>query len=291
MYLDRTLRSIGIFLASACLPLGFAYGETLNCTAITVLPSVITTPGVYCLTGDLFTSMTIGYAIDIQANTVTIDLNGHRLGGGSAGVNTLAWGIHSLDRNNVTIKNGTIKGFGHGIVLRDNTLDFTGSGGHLIEELRLDHNMIAGIHVQGKGNIVRNNQIASTGLSPLATDAYGIVTYGPGAQILNNSVFDTQIIGNSAYGIRVGQGSGVVVQNNRVMNISVSSVVTFGITAASGVTQLAVRDNTIANMWMGVILEGNAALPVAKNGVCMGNIVLGVDWVTYTCVKAGFNFP
>ena len=37
-----------------------AHAETTNCTAITSLPAVITSQGVYCFTGNLSTSMTTG---------------------------------------------------------------------------------------------------------------------------------------------------------------------------------------------------------------------------------------
>ena len=49
-------------------------------TAITSPPYVIATQGVYCLTGNLSTSITTGSAIEIQANNVTLDLNGFKLG-------------------------------------------------------------------------------------------------------------------------------------------------------------------------------------------------------------------
>ena len=54
--------------------------ETIDCTAITSPPYVIATQGVYCLTGNLSTSITTGSAIEIQANNVTLDLNGFKLG-------------------------------------------------------------------------------------------------------------------------------------------------------------------------------------------------------------------
>src|SRR5215471_9938738 len=85
--------------------------ETINCTAITALPAVITVQGIYCFTGDLNTAMTSGNAIDIQTNNVVLDLNGWKLGGLAAGLGTNAVGIHASDRKNITIKNGTVRGF------------------------------------------------------------------------------------------------------------------------------------------------------------------------------------
>src|SRR5204863_29243 len=71
--------------------------ETLNCTAINSVPTVITAPGIYCLTKDLTTAITTGSAIEIQTNNVVIDLNSHRLGGGAAGLGTSDFGIQFVN--------------------------------------------------------------------------------------------------------------------------------------------------------------------------------------------------
>ena len=94
--------------------------ETVNCIAITSLPAVITVQGIHCFTGDLSTAQTSGNAIDIQTNNVVLDLNGFKLGGLAAGTGTHATGIHALNRQNITIKNGTIRGFSTGITLSNN---------------------------------------------------------------------------------------------------------------------------------------------------------------------------
>jgi hypothetical protein len=65
-------------------------------TPITALPAVITQQGTYYLDRDLATAQTSGYAIDIQATNVTLDLNGHKLGGSAAGLGTTAVGIHAF---------------------------------------------------------------------------------------------------------------------------------------------------------------------------------------------------
>src|SRR5262245_47728812 len=94
-----------------------ARGETVNCTPITSLPAVITVQGIYCLTGNLNTAITSGTAITIDANNVVLDLNGFKLGGLAAGPGTLAFGIRAVNRANITIKNGTVRGFFYGISL------------------------------------------------------------------------------------------------------------------------------------------------------------------------------
>ena len=69
--------------------------ETINCTPITSLPATIDAQGLYCLTGNLATGQTSGNAIIINANNVTLDLNGWKVGGQAAGSGTNAAGIYS----------------------------------------------------------------------------------------------------------------------------------------------------------------------------------------------------
>ena len=191
--------------------------ETVNCTAITSLPAVITVQGIYCFTGHLNTAMTSGNAIDIQTNNVVLDLNGFKLGGLAAGTGTHAFGIHALNRQNITIKNGTIRGFSTGITLTNNGA----SQGHVIEDIRADQNTIVGISVDGDGNIIRNNQVVSTGGGTCCgaiLDGFGIHVFGTSARVLNNDVISVVKLGATAlaWGIRFNACSGCLAVNNRV---------------------------------------------------------------------------
>src|SRR5712691_1804649 len=105
----HTATRSAVLLVLLALVLGAApaRAETVACTPITALPAVITGQGIYCFTGHLSTAMTSGNAIDIQTNNVVLDLNGFKLGGLAAGLGTFAVGIHAIDRQNITIKNGT----------------------------------------------------------------------------------------------------------------------------------------------------------------------------------------
>ena len=116
-----------------------ASAETTNCTPITALPYTITAQGVYCLTHNLGTASTTGDAIRINASNVTIDLNGYRLSNLAAGAGTNAKGIYAYQRKNITIRNGSIRGFLYGIHLSD-TSPYTASSGHLVEDIRADGN-------------------------------------------------------------------------------------------------------------------------------------------------------
>jgi len=167
-----------------------ARAETTSCTAITTLPYTIATQGIYCLTGDLSTSITAGNAITIDTNNVVIDLNGHKLGGLSAGTGTNAVGISAFQRQNITVKNGTIRGFYLGINITDNT-PYTTSQGHVIEDVRADQNTGTGIALYGRGVLVRHCQVVATGGSTSHgpnTGAVGIQVVGPGARVVDSDV-------------------------------------------------------------------------------------------------------
>lgn len=95
---------------------GPARAETTLCTPITSLPTAITIQGSYCLTQEFSVNLATGNAIEIQTNNVVIDLNGHKIGNLAAGKGTLAEGIVASGRQNITIRNGTIRGFRHAII-------------------------------------------------------------------------------------------------------------------------------------------------------------------------------
>jgi Periplasmic copper-binding protein (NosD) len=193
-----------------------ARAETVKCTAITTLPAVITVQGIYCLTGDLTTAMTSGNAIDIQTNNVVLDLNGFKLGGLAAGPGTQTRGIHAFNRQNITIKNGTIRGFLSGIFLSD----AGASQGHVVEDIRADQNTLVGIDVEGSGNIVRNNQVVATGGTTAVganADAVGIFVTGTGPRVLNNDVIQTVKQGTgTARGIHFSLATAGLAVNNRI---------------------------------------------------------------------------
>ena len=220
--MDRNkLAASRLFALALVLVAGPTPGETINCTPITTLPAVITVQGVYCFKGNLQTGMTSENAIDIQTNNVVLDLNGFKLGGLSAGLGTNTFGIYALERQNITVKNGTIRGFRQGIVLDG----FLASQGHIVEDIRADQNTQVGIHVGGSGNIVRNNQVVATGgtinFGPNA-DVFGIYATGPGTRVLNNDVIATVPTGlGTAYGIFFLSGADAIAVNNRISTTAV----------------------------------------------------------------------
>jgi hypothetical protein len=194
-----------------------ATAETKNCTAIGAVPAVITAQGIYCFTQDLTTSISSGNAIEIQTNNVVLDLNEFKLGGLAAGLGTQASGIRADNRQNITIKNGSVRGFMRGIEINDSGA----SQGHVVERVRADQNTYVGIVVQGAGSLIRNNQVVATGGSTVVAttsgNAFGIVALGNGPRVLDNDVITTTKQGSgTAWDIFISSATGAFAANNRI---------------------------------------------------------------------------
>src|SRR5262245_53287322 len=162
---ERPPRTPSAVLAVVVLASVPAAAETVDCVAIHSVPYVIDTPGVYCLAVDVGTAMSTGHAIRIEASNVALDLNGHKLGGLAAGGDTSAIGVYAYQRQNITIRNGTIRGFYFAVQLADED-SYSVSRGHLVEDLRADQNIQVGLLVNGEGNLVRRCQVVATGPTP-----------------------------------------------------------------------------------------------------------------------------
>jgi hypothetical protein len=248
-----------------------AGAETTNCTPITSLPYIINTQGVYCFTGHLATTLATGNIITINTNNVILDLNGFKLGGQGAGLGTQAVGIYAYQRQNITIRNGTVRGFLKAIVLSDIS-PFTTSQGHLIEDIRADMNTYEGMEVSGRGVVVRNNHVVDTGGSTAGyVNAYGIVVQGPGAKVMGNNVFETVESGSgaSSIGVRVYSGTGSVVEENRIGNEMIGSGTSTGVEVNSS-PDVVVVNNRIAKVTTGVNFVGGST------GSYRDNILRGV---------------
>jgi hypothetical protein len=245
-----------------------ARSETVNCTAITSLPAVITVQGIYCFKADQTTAMLSGNAIDIQTNNVVLDLNGFKLGGLAAGLGTNAIGIHAVDRLNITIKNGTVRGFLTGIQITTSG----SSQGHVVEDIRADQNTSIGIDVEGSGNIVRNNQVVATGgttVYGVNARAYGVVVAGSGARVLNNDVTEVAAQGTSnAFGIFLNAANNSVVAGNRVGDLTSPSGNRLGIYLNASADLIA-SDNRLPGVQYGILFDGGAT------GTYMNNVVRG----------------
>ena len=224
-----------------------AQAETVDCTPVTSLPAIITTQGLYCLTGNLATSQYSGAAVTINANNVTLDLNGWKLGGQGAGTGTTAYGIYS-DAVNVTVKNGIVRGFRNGIWLNGR--------GATVQSITADQNTVGGIVVSGVGSVVQGNQVVDTGGSTTATNvpAVGIEADSGGSTVSNNVVAGLTATGNgNEYGI-YNSGANSTVRDNVVSDTAKPT----GGGASYGIfqSQSIAVNNTVSNFAIGINNNG-----------------------------------
>jgi len=258
-----------------------AYAETTNCTAITTVPYKITAPGVYCLTGHLSLGRTSGRAILIGADDVVLDLNGWTLSGLSAGPSTATTGIKAYQRKNITIRNGTIRGFYYGIFLQDLS-PYTTSQGHLVEDIHAEKNTFIGILIHGRDNTVRRNQVLDTGGSVIRSDAYGIALAGSGGRALNNDITGTVATTDElACGLFIYLADGAVVEGNRIADVKRDIGSAFGIYIITSSYVLA-RANSISSAEIGIFYD-------TSSGKYMDNLTSNVTFPFIGGTPIGFN--
>ena len=186
-----------------------------NCAGfIDALPAVVSSQGMWCLRNDVNFAAGSGDAIRVLANNVTIDCNGFKVGGLSAGAGTAAVGIAAVERHNITVRNCSVRGFYRGIFLSG----IEGSG-HLVEDNRLDGNTYNAIRVDGDGSMVRRNLATATGGSTQTANAVGISVNG-GVDVLGNLVS-----GVSANPVGAGDGTGILAGGTPVGSIGGNRIV------------------------------------------------------------------
>jgi hypothetical protein len=248
-------RTLQIILAASLLALSAAArAEITDCIEITAVPYHIRAPGVYCLKKSLSLPLLQAQAIAIQADDVVLDLNGHTLEN-FAGATGQGRGINGRNVKHVTVRNGTIRGFSIGVNL-DNLGE--NSMGHLVEHLLLDLNTLAGLSVDGRHSVVRNNRVTRTGA---AAFTYGIFARGTGIQVTGNVVTDmVEAAGGIAVGITAHEAPGGVVQGNVVSNFAFGPSRSVGIEVAY-VGNVHVVGNRIATMRTGILVaKGNTSV-------------------------------
>ncbi len=207
----------GLAAIAVLLPLSAARAEVQDCIPITALPAVIVQQGVHCLKQDLATSMTTGNAITINANNVILEMNGFKLGGLGAGAATQARGIYALNRQNITIRNGSVRSFWTNITLDNQSPG--GSSGHIVEDMRVEAARYVGIWVIGSRVIVRNNFVFDTGNSSINAFAYGIAVQDGGGHVVTGNVVTDVTETGETWGI-YSNSARAIVQSNKVTNTS-----------------------------------------------------------------------
>ena len=223
-------------------------------TAIDSVPYVIETPGEYVLARDLGSDLSSGAAILVAADSVVLDLAGFSLTS-TAGPDSQAVGIYGLGRQDVTVRNGTVRGFLTGVKLED--------GERLVVEGMLAmESRLSGLQVCGLEGLIRGNRVVDTGQG--VDPAWGVVACGAGTRVLDNDVLD--MVGEEPHGIEVRAAPGASVAGNRVGVSRASLGVGIVVLDSEGVSLTA---NRVTGTGRGIVLAGSTAS-------CSGNVLSGV---------------
>jgi hypothetical protein len=218
------------------------------------LPYVIQKPGRYVLVRSLRTDMTSGAAITIEADSVVIDLSGFGLTN-TAGPGTEALGVYGLGRRDVTVRNGTMRGFLTAVKLDEGAL-------YRAEDLLVVGARLTGLEVCGSETLVLRNRVVDTGEGNSA--ASGLVVCGSSVQVLDNDILDT--VGPEARSIEVRGAQGSLLGGNRIGHSAASPGVGILILDSEGVV---VKGNRITGVERGIVFE-------RSTGVSVENVMSGV---------------
>ena len=280
----KTWALLGLLALLACAKSASAAQSYDNCTGfITSLPAVISTQGTWCFKQDLATAISSGQVITIATNNVTIDCNNFKLGGLAAGVATQASGIFANNRQNVTIRNCSIRGFFAGVQLQGGT-----TSGNAIVDNRFDGNTCISIYVGGDGSLVQRNRVFDTGGSTMQTNAYGIYAVAS-VDVVDNTVsgvIATAAGDGSAYGIYTGDNFA-----GRILDNGVRGLVPDGSGAALGI------DNVNSGR---LVIAGNHVVDQTSSGTiglactilnsrAKDNVIDGFSVGISVCGDAGGN--
>lgn len=283
------LSSLALLMLAASL---HARAETTECTVIDTVPYVISSAGVYCLKSKLVSAMGTGSAITINTNNVTLDMNGYRLGGRQAGDTSTAKGIYALNRKNIHIRNGTIRGFFLPISLTDSSSPPSISEGHLIEDMLVESSYSGGILVRGNNSTIRNNRIFHSGYTAATTGNYvpsGIDTRGSGVRIIDNDIHHTFGRNNGGgKGISAARGDNLIILGNRITEtLGENGLGMYGIYTGTGSDRILIKDNVISNATQ----TGTVAIRIdgSSNELCIGNTILNFASAYPGCTDGGGN--
>jgi hypothetical protein len=207
-------------------------------TSSTTFPVVINKAGSYVLTTNLVVSSPDVNGINIMVNDVTLDLNGHKIQGPGTG-----YGIYAEDKFSITLRNGRIWGFSHGIALgtKGNLASSRGAGHH-IEDIQALNNIYNGIYIEGGTviNCTANNNgdngieaYNSVVINCIANNNRGAGIYvdngmvtsssaqyneGHGMYVISSTAKDNNSRYNGGYGIETGGVGNYIYRNAAVLN-------------------------------------------------------------------------
>lgn len=176
-------------LASAIVALGLVLAAPAaadTCRPIDSLPIALDEPGLYCLTRDFDLDLVGGAAIEVRADRVTIDLQGHLIDNTRNRPND-AMGVFAWERSHVTVRNGSLAGFREGVAL-SGPAGTSASAFHLVEGLRVTDSSRSAIGINGRDSIVRGNTVINVFAVSQKAAVQGISLAGWRHRALDNDV-------------------------------------------------------------------------------------------------------
>lgn len=196
-------------------------------TAITSVPFVITSPGLYYLPNNLTSSGTTNNAITVGADDVTIDLMGFCLTGPGKGSGPNNNGIIvAAGQKNVEIRNGSIKAFGlDGIQSQSDCTSIRVVG------IRVRDTGGWGINLHGNDQLVMDCAVNMgaygiyVGFSSLVKGSQVVGSVGGGIFISGGSTAVGNTLRGNAYGIIADFGTSVT--DNTVSVNSLGGIYTY----------------------------------------------------------------
>ena len=246
-----------------------------QCTrTINSLPTVINTPGTWCLARDLTTTITQGFVVFIGSDDVTLDCNGHRLAPRVMNPNAETWGIVAADRRNITVRNCRVDGFRFGILLQNGS-DLEASNN------RLSKNTYVGIFVVGDNSVIRNNAVFDTGGRDSAIGIEGIGE----VDIIDNVVSGVKPVATASNPNPSAVGIASLYENPTIAGNRVRGLVkigehglTIGIDA-TGVDRANIHDNDLT-----ASPDGRFGISCSDTrSVAVHNIINGFDTAVFSC--------
>ena len=245
-------------------------------TPISELPRSIRSPGSYYVTDNL-TGVIGQHGITIDADNVTLDLNGFTLWGGGGGGGIVVLGTH----RHITIKNGSLRewggdGIGAGsashsrfanLYLWDNTLVGLRTGEQcLVENCQTSENGDDGIWIEGAAGQVRN--------CVSADNSGNGISVGRRSQVLDsvssgNSTGLVATTGSTVARCTVGENlvHGIVVGGGSVVKDCTAALNTqIGIAALEGCSVL--DCNAVSNSTDGIQVKSDC---LVRGNTCDGN--------------------
>lgn len=212
-------------------------------TRITSVPYTISAAGLYYLGSNLTHTGTTD-AITVIVDDVTLDLMGFNLS--HTGAVTTQRGIFMNGRANVEIRNGTIRGFNHGI-------EEQGAGNkHRIINIRATNNGNSGIVLAGSNHLVKGCNCSNN-------SQFGIYLGNSSGNIASCIASN-----NTSYGIYLASG---IIENS----VAISNSIGIFLTGPGSVLNNAALGNTIQNFHLGsgvatnILVDRNSASGLATN--------------------------